>query len=434
MQQLEVKAPGKLVATHAAGGYQPGRILVVNCTVSWPWGSLVATLDWDPQLPDGWTLGAVGGDIGTPRVEAGKIVFDLAAQAFMSPLSFAYAVNVPPNASGSQTLRGVCHYTLQGQAAAQTMADPNPLVVVQRETVTAWQFRFLAANANQPELVIGMQEGATLEFDSGMDVVAAEPPLAGVMGGACVRTPTDQPLAIDHHAIARTGEWTLEVRANRQSVILSWNSGQIPAGTSLEFHEVDASMRRVAGTWRNLSRAGSLTVPVHTKCWFKVKFDHPEFVLNLAEGWNFVSLPIEPSITDAATLFSEIMQENAGTPVNTFGPLISGFVWAWQPGRNRFVSVSEVHALSGYWVYAPTALAIRFEGTPADPTVPLVKGFNTIGVPAQMALPANVSIGPVWWWDAIAQEYKAIPVDGKAVPGVGYWLYAPKPVVLHLDQ
>ena len=210
----------------------------------------------------------------------------------------------------------------------------------------------------------------------------------------------------------------------------------MPAGTSLILHEVaDAKKNKAAGgIWQDLSRANSLVIPANSTHWFSIEFrPNVVWVMNFDLGWNFFSLPIEPSITNAATLFSAIMEVGVDEPVVVFGPLISGYLWSWNAARNAFGSASEVHGLTGYWAYAPRALSIRVEGAPANPNVPVLKGNNALGVPVVLGLTTDISRSPLWWWNAITSQYKSVEVGGELFPGVGYWLYAPAPTTVNLD-
>jgi hypothetical protein len=166
--------------------------------------------------------------------------------------------------------------------------------------------------------------------------------------------------------------------------------------------------------------------------------------LNLAPGWNLVSLPVEPRDPAAATVLAAtraaaegaagaaaraVRQDRAAT-------IHEGNVWRWIPGRSGYYqAVSELHALTGYWIYAGTAARVTIQGTPMGGTVSLPAEWNLVGPAAAVPVPADARLaGALWRWDAIAVGYTALGSTDLLLPGHGYWLFATDAVVLSLGQ
>jgi hypothetical protein len=112
-------------------GYTPGGTVTVTNTINYP-GDL-ASLSWSVLLPPGWSfVSAVNaGSPSTQPVLNDILVLDWAwATAPATGSSFTYTLNVPANASGSQSLSSLVDFTV-GVTPIQIVANPNPLLMSQ---------------------------------------------------------------------------------------------------------------------------------------------------------------------------------------------------------------------------------------------------------------------------------------------------------------
>ena len=137
---------------------------------------------------------------------------------------------------------------------------------------------------------------------------------------------------------------------------------------------------------------------------------HEEFTLNLLQGWNLVSIAVEPDDPALSSVFP---------PANVDA------VWEYNnPGG--YAVPTEIHPKKGYWVKASTATSLTIVGVrPTDTSVSLSIGWNLVGVvgpsPAEpwQAVPPDPPINAVW-------EYLPpyhIP-DPQCQEGRGFWMKA----------
>ena len=89
------------------------------------------------------------------------------------------------------------------------------------------------------------------------------------------------------------------------------------------------------------------------------------FALELATGWNLISLPLEPDDSRPASLFGE----SSGIAV-----------WDWDCAALRYRVPSQLKAKDGYWVYAPAPASFIIEGdAPPDNERDFTQGWNLFG-------------------------------------------------------
>jgi hypothetical protein len=95
--------------------------------------------------------------------------------------------------------------------------------------------------------------------------------------------------------------------------------------------------------------------------------------------------------------------------------------------------VDELHARTGYWVWARAAAEAALHGIPVSDTNLEVKvRWNLVGFTAATPLTDNPDIFPPgWWWDAGRQVYRAINAGGTVRLGAGYWFCGIRPTVLN---
>ena len=192
--------------------------------------------------------------------------------------------------------------------------------------------------------------------------------------------------------------------------------GPDPAGTPL------------AGTSVDMNSTGQLTVSATGASYFVITQAYQTFALGLKPGWNLISLPLEPQDTAAGLVLSATASRE-GEPAQELrdgkrGVVYSGDVWQWDPTAHppQYVKATDLHALTGYWVFAPAAAGVTVRGLPPTATsLPLTVGWNLVGPPTEMDSPSSALIvPPAWWWDG--QRYRS---GSRLYPGLGYWFFAP---------
>ncbi len=131
---------GTVQATHhSSAQYVVGSTLSVTNTFTFT--NALWSLLWRPQLPIGWTLGAVSGD-GNPELSGGEILWT--GKMPSSPIRMVYTVQVPVGAVGAKQIGGELEYQFAGMVNPATVfANPNPLMVVNLSGIVGtkrWEF------------------------------------------------------------------------------------------------------------------------------------------------------------------------------------------------------------------------------------------------------------------------------------------------------
>ena len=135
-----------------------------------------------------------------------------------------------------------------------------------------------------------------------------------------------------------------------------------------------------------------------------------EFPLQLVQGWNLLSLPIEPVTPNVTDVFP------AGT--------LCGCAWEWDANNKHYSPLEQVHPFTGYWVYAPKTKQILVRGAKAtSPQVNLAKGWNLVGPEADSApaLPETY----FWGWKT-GSNGRFFVEQHLLQAGSGYWIYIPQ--------
>jgi len=148
-------------------------------------------------------------------------------------------------------------------------------------------------------------------------------------------------------------------------------------------------------------------------------------LLDLAAGWNPISLPVEPLDAVAAT----ILAAGDGTPAA--GRIDSGAVWHWR--GDRYDTVTDLEALEGYWVYLsqPAVLAVAgLVPTGAAARLSLSRGWHCLGPAGEKVLPLAPGV-EAWCWQYREGVYGAAV---RLLPGIGAWLYVREPVTVDFGR
>jgi hypothetical protein len=142
--------------------------------------------------------------------------------------------------------------------------------------------------------------------------------------------------------------------------------------------------------------------------------------LTLRQGWNLISLPLEPDLTDPAEL---LRHPNGG------GPCYTSPIWYFDATAQRFRRATAMTAKLGYWLYCPDELGppLERDGFAPAPGQPLVAGWNLVGptgAGATCPLPrqddgARFPSGCIWHWNGDAYEP---PPENLLRAGAAYWI------------
>ncbi len=140
--------------------------------------------------------------------------------------------------------------------------------------------------------------------------------------------------------------------------------------------------------------------------------------LDLAAGWNMVSVPVVPADSSRAAVFPT-------------ADVVA--VYTWNPGAKSFGVPDFIEPEVGYWVAVTEGKTITVTGTPVTPetwTVHLYEGWNMIGGPySATAISKNdlydggagaLRSEYMYWWDPDGQYVD----EDELEQGKGYWMAA----------
>jgi len=154
------------------------------------------------------------------------------------------------------------------------------------------------------------------------------------------------------------------------------------------------------------------------------------FRLSLYEGWNLISVPLEPCTPSVGQIFG-----NLSGLVDT--------IWSFDNGEDRWVfyrlaetdwngGLEEVSLGAAYWVYLSpgkgrTQLAVK--GRLKACTMNVSAGWNMVGVPSTDPLLttafSDLNWESIWGFDGEQQRWFKITPDMTCPlkPGLGYWIF-----------
>ena len=189
------------------------------------------------------------------------------------------------------------------------------------------------------------------------------------------------------------------------------------------------------------------------------------FELNLAPGWNLVSLPLPPANPDISAVFGGVpsideivtsVDVSVGGTISCAPPMPSSIgedcVSAARSGDVFVGALTHIRAGKGYWVltssFEPVYVQLSGLGVGAGlipPVTPLSSGFNLIGLrtfdalPAGDAYPADETfyalgshIIEAYWFDTVASSFVFLSPDAdeQVLLGRGYYVFSSEPGVL----
>jgi hypothetical protein len=152
--------------------------------------------------------------------------------------------------------------------------------------------------------------------------------------------------------------------------------------------------------------------------------------INLQEGWNLISVPLQPAENSIGSVLSNI--NGRYLAVYAFsGDQYQAFI----PGESGN-TLSSIDAGRGYWLYATQGASLTIEGSTPSRTVELREGWNLVGfnsTSSQTSSSALSSISgrylAVYGYNTSSNSYQTyIPGEASDLerfePGHGYWIYA----------
>ncbi len=317
-------------------------------------------------------------------------------------------------------------------ASASSTVFTMPLAAAALSYTTAegtWAVPLTLTGATPATVTLGTQATATDGYDVGIDELGSLPEA----GQAALASDTlSLAYVADYRYPAETCEFLLIASADTDPITVTWDLTGFPTNRFLCLYEVQldniapsatpVTKHLVGNTALNLRWADSLTIPAgETRCYVVRYGSDVVYDLGLVWGWNLVSLPLEPADPAVSAILDDGQTRSA---------VQRGEVWQWQ--TPDYVTTSEMHACTGYWVYVSTATALLVTGSPVNQTgLDLASGWNLSGAERSWLVPADarIVVTPTYW-DATLLRYQAA---SRFYPGYGYWIYASESAVVPLS-
>jgi len=312
---------------------------------------------------------------------------------------------------------------------------------------SSWLFTIGVSNADKTSIQFGMQANATNDWDATIDLDSPQAPNPPNPKGGLYFFDADGFLyRKDVRAVANAAVWDLEVVANSNDMVLTWDPVTVPVGWHLRLHQVTETGAPVPGTTVVFSRIFSLTITANTSCRYVIEADIVVSAdVDLEAGWNLLSLPIEPVDPTVTEVFKLARDEGLGAngddgrrgtlrDTRRGGVIYTGAVWEWVPGeQGRYAQATEIHALKGLWIYVTQGRTVAVSGTTVANRVDLLRGWNLVGPAEESTPPTNSALrGHSWGWDTTQGIYVAVESPAKLEPGLGYWLFSQSALTLEL--
>ncbi|MDA1279695.1 MAG: hypothetical protein O3B95_06575, partial [Chloroflexi bacterium] len=193
------------------------------------------------------------------------------------------------------------------------------------------------------------------------------------------------------------------------------------------------------------------------------KKDRSDYVLTLFAGWNLVSVPSNPLVTDVNTVLSntgikQVVAYDATTPSQPWR--IASKVGSAAYTSQTTPSLSNVTAGPGYWIetadFEDQSVALEGETGPGDArpgltTIPTGNGWNLVGAvdqsrsqtqkanvgvslkrPGSTGTPVAVSVGTyfntvnsgrTYVFDTVKSEFRELVAADSITNGAGIWVH-----------
>jgi hypothetical protein len=258
-------------------------------------------------------------------------------------------------------------------------------------------------------LHFGFRQGATPEFDLGIDVAAtADAPIR--FRNLAPGLPADAWMQQDYRYGAGVERWRFVVAAARggaRSTELTWSTDRSPDGRSFYLQRIENEAP--VGFPVDMQTDASVSIETGTE-WEICCAPLTALTLELERCWNLIG----SNLMTLSTL-GDTVRESVRT-----GPF-------WEPagpGYTPRAADASWPAESAIWVCCSQPATCALDGLPADGVVAFAAQWNAFTPVAPMTvadLPAQVVA--VWEWVAARQVYRQVRGAEEMRPGHGYWLY-----------
>ncbi|MBI2419246.1 MAG: T9SS type A sorting domain-containing protein [Ignavibacteriales bacterium] len=249
-------------------------------------------------------------------------------------------------------------------------APVNPPVTI------TWQSTLTVTDAGSGtgNVVFGQGPTATNGLDAAYGEAALSAPTPGMFDSRFILpvTPTIASLKDFRNDTLRLSLWNLSFQASAAGypITIKWNKNSLPAGFF--------ALRNLVGSINvNMKVDSQYVLTNNSISDLRIEYNK-DFckTITTSPSWNIVSVPVNATSMTTAAIF----------------PMATSAVFAFNAG---YQSVTTVENGKGYWARFDTVTAINVCGTAvASLTVPLVSGWNLLGVYAVDAPVAGLTTTP----------------------------------------
>jgi CSLREA domain-containing protein len=166
----------------------------------------------------------------------------------------------------------------------------------------------------------------------------------------------------------------------------------------------------------------------------------PMVRLSLGRGWNFISTPVESTITGIRWALSDIL----GNLRTVWGFSNERKQWLWFKPESYDTTVTDFQSGQGYWLYLDNPATLTVAGQAPSTSVSLTQGWNLVGYLGGDQLGVAEALQSLdgkwlllWTWDSAAGWKMRSSQDGFSAPsypqisvmeqGRAYWLLMKEP-------
>jgi len=170
----------------------------------------------------------------------------------------------------------------------------------------------------------------------------------------------------------------------------------------------------------------------------RVTVPEEEFVIQLYNGWNLFSIPLQPKNDSLESVLAPI--NGKYTAVYEWNADIDSDYYGWVKHTNAINDLTILKPSVGYWIYCNEDVNLTVKGTLNDVSLNLFTGWNMFGWKwkslgnkelTSALSPISGNYTAVYEWNAdINSDYYGWVKHTNAIndltilnPGVGYWIY-----------
>jgi hypothetical protein len=152
----------------------------------------------------------------------------------------------------------------------------------------------------------------------------------------------------------------------------------------------------------------------------------------LEQGWNFISLPLQPPSGSITTVLASIQDRYRAVYSYESNP-----GWkSYMPEIPQLSNLWEMVAEKGYWIFMLDSADLAIQGyVIANRSIPLVEGWNSVGFNSPTPIPIDecmesisdklISVweyDPFWVWLRYVPGVPDLSNLAFMKPGKGYWI------------